>query len=164
MTVGTGIGAGIILDGQVYRGVEQAHPEIGHHLIDPSGPLCDCGFQGCWESLAAGPAMVAWLKSNAPREYSHRAGLTAKKICELAQQGDSLGQACRGTRKPLPRSRSGQSGDNVRSRSHRARRQRHEELLPCFWMEVRKVIASSCRLCLFRKTNWPWPRWAKIQT
>jgi len=89
VTVGTGIGTGLILDGQLYRGVDQSHPEIGHHLIDPSGPLCSCGFRGCWESLAAGPAMVTWIERNAPREYSRGAGLTAKKICELAQQGDA---------------------------------------------------------------------------
>ena len=88
VTVGTGIGTGIILEGQVYRGVDQAHPEIGHQLIDPSGPPCLCGFHGCWESLAAGPAMVAWVESNAPLDYPHRAGLTARRICELAQQGD----------------------------------------------------------------------------
>jgi glucokinase len=89
VTVGTGIGTGLILDGQIYRGVDQSHPEIGHHLIDPSGPPCQCGFRGCWESLAAGPAMVTWLESNAPPNYSHRADLTAKKICELARQGDA---------------------------------------------------------------------------
>jgi glucokinase len=89
VTVGTGIGAGLILDGHVYRGLDQSHPEIGHHVIDPSGPLCLCGFSGCWESLAAGPAMVTWIESNAPPDYSHRDGLTAKKICELAQQGEA---------------------------------------------------------------------------
>ena len=89
VTVGTGIGTGLILDGDVYRGVDQSHPEIGHHLIDPSGPICLCGFRGCWESLAAGPAMVAWLESSAPTDYSHRTDLTEKKICELAQQGDA---------------------------------------------------------------------------
>ncbi len=88
VTVGTGIGTGIILDGEVYRGVDQAHPEIGHQLIDPSGPPCLCGFHGCWESLAAGPAMAAWMEGNAPADYPHRANLTAKRICELAQQGD----------------------------------------------------------------------------
>src|SRR2546425_4259584 len=88
VTVGTGIGAGIILDGHVYRGVDQAHPEIGHHVIDSSGPLCACGFHGCWESLAAGPAMVAWMESSAPSDYAHRPGLTAKKTCELAQAGE----------------------------------------------------------------------------
>jgi glucokinase len=88
VTVGTGIGTGLLFDGQLYRGVDQSHPEIGHHLIDPSGPPCVCGFRGCWESLAAGPAMVAWLDRNAPPEYPYRAALTAKKICELARQGD----------------------------------------------------------------------------
>jgi glucokinase len=88
VTVGTGIGTGIIIDGEVYRGVDQAHPEIGHQLIDPSGPPCLCGFHGCWESLAAGPAMAAWMEENAPADYPHRANLTAKRICELAQQGD----------------------------------------------------------------------------
>jgi glucokinase len=90
VTVGTGIGAGVILEGHVYRGVDGFHPEIGHHLIDPSGPACACGFRGCWESLAAGPAMVAWLECEAPPAYPHRANLTAKRVCELAQQGDKL--------------------------------------------------------------------------
>ena len=61
VTVGTGIGVGIVLDGHLYRGAGQAHPEIGHHAIDPSGPVCVCGFRGCCESLAAGPAMVTWI-------------------------------------------------------------------------------------------------------
>jgi glucokinase len=92
VTVGTGIGAGVILDGQVYRGVDQAHPEIGHHVIDASGPPCSCGFRGCWESLAAGPAMVMWMENNSPRDYPHRPELTAKRICELARAGDDWAQ------------------------------------------------------------------------
>ena len=90
VTVGTGIGGGIILDGQVYRGVDHAHPEIGHHLIDPSGPPCLCGLHGCWESLAAGPAMVQWAEANMLPDYPHRANLTAKRICDLAREGDDL--------------------------------------------------------------------------
>ena len=90
VTVGTGIGTGLIFDGQLYRGVDQSHPEIGHHVIDPSGPPCLCGFRGCWESLAAGPAMVAWLESEAPAGYAYRDRLTAKRVCELAVQGDEL--------------------------------------------------------------------------
>jgi len=90
VTVGTGIGAGVLLDGRVYRGVRDSHPEIGHHLVDPSGPACVCGFHGCWESLAAGPAMVSWLQSIAPPDYPRLSGLTAKRICELACQGDPL--------------------------------------------------------------------------
>jgi glucokinase len=90
VTVGTGIGGGIVLDGQLYRGVDGAHPEVGHHVVDPAGPACSCGFHGCWESLAAGPAMVAWIESHAPAGYPHRQGITAKRICELAQHGDEV--------------------------------------------------------------------------
>ena len=90
ITVGTGIGAALVLDGKLYRGVDDAHPEMGHHVIDPSGPLCSCGFKGCWESLAAGPAMVGWLLGQVPLDYPHRANLTAKRICELALEGDKL--------------------------------------------------------------------------
>lgn len=90
VTFGTGIGGGIILDGRLYRGVDGAHPEIGHHVIDASGPLCMCGFRGCWESLAAGPAMVSWVESRMPKDYPYRDQLTAKRICELAREGDEL--------------------------------------------------------------------------
>src|ERR1700693_2582118 len=90
VTRGTGIGGGIVFDGRLYRGVDGAHPELGHQVIDPAGPLCSCGFRGCWESLAAGPAIVAWLNANAPAEYPHRNGLTAKRICELAWQDEPL--------------------------------------------------------------------------
>jgi glucokinase len=89
VTVGTGIGVGIIAGGKLYRGADGAHPEIGHHVIDPSGPLCSCGARGCWESLATGPAMVQWLSSNVPPDYPYRDGLTGKRICELARQGDA---------------------------------------------------------------------------
>lgn len=92
VTVGTGIGVGIIMDGSIYRGVDHAHPEIGHHVIDASGPLCLCGFCGCWESLAAGPAMVSWMEQNAPQEYPHRKELTAKRLFELARDGDDWAQ------------------------------------------------------------------------
>lgn len=88
VTVGTGIGVGLIFDGKVYRGVDYSHPEIGHHLIDPSGPSCYCGFSGCWESLATGPAMEGWFAANIPPDYLHREKLTAKKICERARTGE----------------------------------------------------------------------------
>jgi glucokinase len=89
VTVGTGIGTGFIVDGQLYRGVDYSHPEVGHHVVDPSGPPCACGFRGCWESLAAGPAMAEWLKKEAPADYPRRDDLTARQICELAMAGDA---------------------------------------------------------------------------
>jgi glucokinase len=90
ITVGTGIGGGMVFDGKLYRGVDGAHPEVGHQVVDPAGPECSCGFRGCWESLAAGPAMAAWFARNAPAGHPQREGITAHRICELAQQGDAL--------------------------------------------------------------------------
>ncbi len=90
ITVGTGIGGGFVFDGKLYRGVDGAHPEVAHQVIDAGGPPCSCGLRGCWESLAAGPAMVAWFEINAPKDDPHGTGVTAKKICELAQQGDEI--------------------------------------------------------------------------
>lgn len=87
VTVGTGIGGGIVLDRELYRGVDGAHPEVGHQVIDPVGPECSCGFRGCWESLAAGPAMVGWYKSRNPAGDGATA---AKRICELARENDAL--------------------------------------------------------------------------
>ncbi len=79
VTIGTGIGGGLIFDGKVYRGVDGAHPEIGHHTIDPGGPRCFCGARGCWEVLASGPAMESAY--GVP-------GVTSRQICELAASGD----------------------------------------------------------------------------
>jgi glucokinase len=90
VTVGTGIGGGIIFDGQLYRGADMAHPEVGHHVIDPSGPLCTCGFRGCWESLATGPAMIAWLRTHVTPDHCYPVDLTAEQVCRLARQGDAL--------------------------------------------------------------------------
>jgi glucokinase len=91
VTVGTGIGVSVILDGKVYRGIDGCHPEIGHHILDASGPPCSCGVRGCWESLAAGPAMMAWLRENAPAAYDNR-NLSAREICARAQNSDPLAQ------------------------------------------------------------------------
>ncbi len=90
VTVGTGIGGGIILDGQLYRGVDMAHPEISHHVIDPSGPDCSCGYRGCWESLATGPAMAAWFNANAAGDGHTLENLSAAQVCRLAERGEEL--------------------------------------------------------------------------
>jgi glucokinase len=90
VTIGTGIGGGFVFDGKLYRGVDGAHPEVAHQVVDVNGPQCSCGFRGCWEALAAGPAMAAWFERNAPPGHPHREGITAQRICELAQQGDAI--------------------------------------------------------------------------
>jgi glucokinase len=88
ITVGTGIGGGIILDGHLYRGVDGAHPEVAHQVLEACGPPCSCGLRGCWEALAAGPAMANWMQSRS--EYTGSPGLTARRIYEHAMAGDPL--------------------------------------------------------------------------
>jgi glucokinase len=92
VTVGTGIGGGIILDGKLYRGAERAHPEVGHHVIDASGPQCTCGFRGCWEALATGTAMAAWFNSESLAPGRNGVRLSAKEIFQLAKTGDAMAQ------------------------------------------------------------------------
>jgi glucokinase len=58
ITLGTGIGAGIIAGGAVLRGTNGYAGEAGHMVVDPSGPLCSCGRRGCWERYASGSGLA----------------------------------------------------------------------------------------------------------
>ncbi len=87
VTVGTGIGAGIVQRGRLYRGAAGSHPEPGHQIIVPGGPECTCGASGCWEALAAGPALERWFAS---RVAANSLALTSKHICDLARDGNIL--------------------------------------------------------------------------
>jgi glucokinase len=86
VTISTGIGAGLVISGELYRGAGGAHPEIGHQLIDGAGPLCYCSARGCWESLASGPAMTIWMRENDPESPE----LSAHQICDLARGGHAV--------------------------------------------------------------------------
>ena len=57
VTLGTGIGAGIVLNGKLLRGVNDAAGEVGHMVVEPGGVECPCGRQGCWEQYASAPAL-----------------------------------------------------------------------------------------------------------
>ncbi len=57
LTLGTGIGGGIIIDGRVYRGAQGAAAELGHMIVLEDGPLCNCGARGCLEALSSGVAI-----------------------------------------------------------------------------------------------------------
>jgi glucokinase len=76
ITVSTGIGGGIIIDRQLYRGAIGAAGEFGHMVIDPRGPLCGCGNHGCFEALASGSAI------------KKRSGMDAIAVELAARQGD----------------------------------------------------------------------------
>jgi glucokinase len=88
ITVGTGIGVGIIQNGVIYRGIAGSHPEIGHHVIDLHGPVCFCGARGCWESMAGGRALEKLAQSH------HPAGerIDAQQLCHLADKGDEFAE------------------------------------------------------------------------
>jgi len=58
VTIGRGVGMGIVINGQIYRGKGGGAGELGHVMVDPNGPLCDCGRHGCLESLISDKALV----------------------------------------------------------------------------------------------------------
>lgn len=62
VTIGRGIGMGMVIDGQIYRGKSGGAGEFGHIVVDPSGPLCNCGKRGCLESFVSDRAMLAAAK------------------------------------------------------------------------------------------------------
>ncbi len=101
VTVGTGIGTAFIFDGEIYRGAGGFHPEGGHQIVDPSGPLCYCGGRGCWESISSGSAIgraarEAVSANGSDGELLRRlAGgsienIQAQVVAEAAMQGDML--------------------------------------------------------------------------
>lgn len=67
LNLGTGLAAGIVLDGELRRGAHGAAGEIGHLALDPAGPRCPCGQRGCLETIASGSALAAaWPTDSAP--------------------------------------------------------------------------------------------------
>jgi len=97
--VGTGIGAGIFIDGQIYRGVTGSAGEIGHVTIDENGPLCTCGNQGCLEAIAGGRAIaqqaqdaVVEGKRTLLESVKPVDSITAREVASIARRGDLLAQ------------------------------------------------------------------------
>lgn len=93
ITISTGIGAGLLLNGGIYRGAGGSHPEMGHHTIDPAGPLCYCGAHGCWESLASGKAIAEWFLDHDPERRFSRHDFSAREVFELFAKGDAVAQS-----------------------------------------------------------------------
>ncbi len=91
LTLGTGVGGGVVTDGRIYRGTRGEHPELGHIPIDASGPACYCGATGCLEAIASGTAIAQAGRSAGfadSREVFHRAAdgdPAARAIVERAQ-------------------------------------------------------------------------------
>jgi glucokinase len=102
VTLGTGIGGGVVAEGRVLRGAEGFAGEVGHMVVDPSGPRCTCGKRGCWERFASGSglARLAREAAHAGRLGSvvHLAGddpdaVRGEHVTEAARGGDTQAQA-----------------------------------------------------------------------
>ena len=98
ITASTGIGAGLILDGRIYRGRDCAAGEFGHIILARNGPRCNCGGRGCLEALASGTAIAKRAKreiKRAPdsllgRMHVEKGGdLSAKDVFAAARLGDA---------------------------------------------------------------------------
>src|SRR5579875_11639 len=101
LTMGTGIGGGLILDGRLYHGKQGLAGEIGHQTILPDGPLCACGKQGCLEALASGPAIARLARESLMYGRHKRvlslaggkpADITAEHVIAAAKEGDNFAQ------------------------------------------------------------------------
>ena len=97
--VGTGVGAGLLLEGRTYFGATGSAGEIGHITLDPEGELCTCGNHGCLETIASGPAIarraqkaIAEGKQSQLALLNGSGPLTAQDVAAAAGQGDLLSQ------------------------------------------------------------------------
>jgi glucokinase len=104
VTVGTGIGGGVVLDGELYRGAFGVGAEIGHLRVVPDGLQCGCGNRGCFEMYASGKALVRRARAAASADPQAAADLLARAggdparvsgplITAAAREGDALALA-----------------------------------------------------------------------
>jgi glucokinase len=98
MTVGTGIGSGLVINGKLVRGASNAAGELGHIKLQmKDGPICGCGDTGCLEAFASGPAIVAmaqdYIKGGKAAKFSEMAAdgeITPYIVAKAAEQGDPI--------------------------------------------------------------------------
>ena len=102
LTVSTGIGGGIIIDGKLYTGSGGFAGELGHITIDRNGPVCNCGNVGCLEAMASGSAVARMARDRlaageasvmGERARGDPATVDARTVAEAAVSGDRLAQA-----------------------------------------------------------------------
>ncbi|HEY2025915.1 MAG TPA: ROK family protein [Gemmatimonadaceae bacterium] len=100
LTIGTGIGGGIILNGQLYHGASDVAGEIGHTTLDVNGRHCKCGNYGCLEAYASGPAIATRAREIMVREegesvipsmvHGRLDQITAQTVYDAAKAGDQV--------------------------------------------------------------------------
>jgi glucokinase len=101
LTVGTGIGAGLVLDGKLYRGATGIGGEFGHMIVNPRGATCGCGTTGCLEAMASGIALGRIARQAAAKDatglMAELAGgpdkVDGKIVFAAAQAGDSIARS-----------------------------------------------------------------------
>ncbi len=105
VTVGTGIGGGIVLSGELYRGRYGIGAEFGHMQMVPNGRRCGCGQRGCWEQYCSGRALLheareiadvqkPWGRRLLELGDGHPEGIEAPEVTAAAHEGDSAALAC----------------------------------------------------------------------
>lgn len=100
ITLGTGVGGGIILNGQLYTGFNHAGGELGHIVIDINGKPCTCGMEGCWEAYASVTALISQTKEameKNPDSMMHQwvkenGKVSGRTAFECAKKGDKAAQ------------------------------------------------------------------------
>jgi len=99
LTLGTGVGGGIVINGKVFHGSRGFAGELGHIMVNPNGPVCGCGNEGCLETYASANAIARYAQSRArvehiPTKMRELAGdpekITSKHVYEAAVQGDRV--------------------------------------------------------------------------
>lgn len=94
MTVSTGIGGGVVLDGHLFRGADTYAGEVGHMIVDPRGALCGCGRRGCLEAMASGTAIARAAEeavrngNSRIRELSGKCAPRAEHVFAAFREGD----------------------------------------------------------------------------
>jgi glucokinase len=93
IVVGTGVGAAIVIDGELYRGAHNSAGEVGHTTLDRHGELCSCGSRGCVETYLSGPWLACRYQGaleREGRESPSRQPITGELVAHLAERGDAL--------------------------------------------------------------------------
>lgn len=100
VTVGTGIGGGIVWNGELYRGAHGFAGEIGHVIVEPGGPRCNCGNLGCWEQVASGRAIDRLGAEESKRHpdgtiarLAGRSEVSGRHVSDAAGEGDQAALA-----------------------------------------------------------------------
>ena len=94
IVVGTGVGAAIVMDGQLYRGMRNSAGEVGHITLDPQGEPCACGGRGCVQNYVCGPGLAHHYE-RAVEQTGHiplELPVTGEKVTRWAAQGDLVAQ------------------------------------------------------------------------